>query len=262
MQMLQPPDPSALPPPNFGARAGRPAAAAAAAEDRTADLGELRERLAVLLLANPDPVNGVALAELYQRAHKVDIRPRDFGYSILDKLLVEMSAALGLAVESVPGVTTTAATVWVKRKQAAAPPPRPAAPQRPPPPPAAPAYRSLAAAPPQHAAAYRSAAPPANLNDGRRPGDWICPSCRANVFASKSASSLRHASRHRCARAAAPYGGGGGRGRRPARPCRRARPWRRAAIRADADSRRRRVLRGAEDDVCARRDGRGERRRR
>ena len=212
MQMLQPPDPSALPPPNFGARAGRPAAAAAAAEDRTADLGELRERLAVLLLANPDPVNGVALAELYQRAHKVDIRPRDFGYSKLDKLLVEKSAALGLAVEIEPGVKTTAATVWVKRKQAAAPPPRPAAPQRPPPPPPAPAYRSLAAAPPQHAAAYRSAAPPANLNDGRRPGDWICPSCRANVFASKSAC-FRCGTR-RATAAPEPqhsYGGGGGR---------------------------------------------------
>ena len=52
----------------------------------------------MLLLANPDPVNGVALAELYQRAHKVDIRPRNFGYSKLDKLLVEKSAALGLAV--------------------------------------------------------------------------------------------------------------------------------------------------------------------
>ena len=102
----------------------------------------------MLLLANPDPVNGVALAELYQRAHKVDIRPRDYGYSKLDKLLVEKSAALGLAVEVESGVKTTAATVWVKRKQAAAPPPRPAAPQRPPPPPAAPAYRSLAAAEP------------------------------------------------------------------------------------------------------------------
>ena len=222
MQMLQPPDPSALLPPNFGA--GWSSGVAAAAERIDRGPRELRERLAVLLLANPDPVNGVALAELYQRAR--GRHPLDHG-DMRDKPVEKSAAPVAVEVES--GVKTTAATVWVKRSRR-----RPAAAccaaeaghhrrRRP---------RGLAAAP-QHAAAYRSAAPPANPNDGRRPGDWIArAAARTSSRPSRRASAARVAPSPRQSRSTRTAR----RHRPPAASEAVSRePWRRAAG-ADADS--------------------------